>query len=151
VFAGGESIFTETYWEFPPTDESLLPKWTRVQEVRRFCNIAIEGKRSDGQLGSSLQAELKLRVASADLALLQSLGDDLKFVFIVSAAEVNAASAGDNVEDGEAIIDVIASPSPKCERCWHYRSDVGRDPAHPAICGRCVSNLFGTGEQRTVA
>jgi isoleucyl-tRNA synthetase len=90
-------------------------------------------------------------VASADLALLQSLGDDLKFVFIVSAAEVNAASAGDNVEDGEAIIDVIASPSPKCERCWHYRSDVGSDPAHPAICGRCVSNLFGTGEQRTVA
>ena len=43
-----------------------------------------------------------------------------------------------------------ATPSPhaKCERCWHYRADVGADPAHPTICGRCVANLFGAGEPR---
>ena len=37
----------------------------------------------------------------------------------------------------------------KCERCWHYRADVGDDPAHAAICGRCVANLFGAGEPVT--
>jgi isoleucyl-tRNA synthetase len=45
---------------------------------------------------------------------------------------------------------VQAAPSTdtKCERCWHWRPDVGGDPAHPTICGRCVSNLFGAGEAR---
>jgi isoleucyl-tRNA synthetase len=36
----------------------------------------------------------------------------------------------------------------KCERCWHYRADVGRDPAHAEICGRCTENLYGAGERR---
>ncbi len=36
----------------------------------------------------------------------------------------------------------------KCERCWHWRDDVGDDRDHPALCGRCVSNLFGRGDPR---
>ncbi|HEY9027401.1 MAG TPA: zinc finger domain-containing protein, partial [Burkholderiaceae bacterium] len=57
------------------------------------------------------------------------------------------------VQGGAAELQVQVAPSsdPKCERCWHYRADVGSDPAHPAICGRCTSNLFGTGEVRAVA
>jgi isoleucyl-tRNA synthetase len=48
-------------------------------------------------------------------------------------------------------VEVTPSPHPKCERCWHWRADVGSDAAHPAICGRCVSNLFGNGEPRSHA
>ncbi len=151
VFNGGDTIFTETYWELPAADEALLAKWTRIQELRRLINVAIEDLRSEGKLGSSLQAELKLRVAGTDLPLLKSLGDDMKFVFIVSAAEISAASTEDNVEEGEAKVNVVASSAAKCDRCWHYRSDVGSDPAHPTICGRCTSNLYGAGEARTVA
>jgi isoleucyl-tRNA synthetase len=52
-----------------------------------------------------------------------------------------------------ADLSVTVSPSTaqKCDRCWHYRDDVGADPAHPTICGRCMSNLFGSGEVREVA
>jgi isoleucyl-tRNA synthetase len=46
---------------------------------------------------------------------------------------------------------VRASTSVKCERCWHWRPDVGHDPAHPSLCARCTGNLFGAGEVRTVA
>jgi len=49
---------------------------------------------------------------------------------------------------------VRASSATKCERCWHYRSDVGQDTgggAYLGLCGRCVSNLHGSGEVRTVA
>jgi isoleucyl-tRNA synthetase len=46
---------------------------------------------------------------------------------------------------------VSLSTAAKCDRCWHYRDDVGHDPAHPTICGRCTDNLFGAGEVRTVA
>jgi len=46
---------------------------------------------------------------------------------------------------------VKPSADAKCERCWHYRTDVGHDPAYPTICGRCTSNLYGAGEARSVA
>ncbi|TMH04235.1 MAG: hypothetical protein E6H79_11055, partial [Betaproteobacteria bacterium] len=72
-----------------------------------------------------------------------SLGDDLKFVFITSAA---ASSAGDELK-----VTVTPSTAAKCERCWHYRDDVGADAAHPTICGRCTSNLYGAGEERRIA
>ena len=147
VLGGDDSIFTEIYWKFDaPTDGSdgaLLTKWARIREIRVAANKAIEDLRTAGQVGSSLQATLALHVPAVDRALLDTLGDALKFVFITSAATLT---------DSEALrIEVVPSTAPKCERCWHYRDDVGADPAHPTICGRCVSNLHGAGEARTVA
>jgi isoleucyl-tRNA synthetase len=48
-------------------------------------------------------------------------------------------------------IAVASSPYGKCERCWHWRGDVGVESAHPGLCGRCVANLFGAGEPRSFA
>jgi len=84
-----------------------------------------------------------LTAAPEDHALLAGLGEDMKFVFIVSTTNL---VAGDALQ-----ISVTASSDQKCERCWHYRSDVGHDAAHATLCGRCTSNLFGAGEARTVA
>ena len=53
--------------------------------------------------------------------------------------------------DADAGIVVTPSAHKKCERCWHYRDDVGHDAAHPELCGRCTSNLHGAGEARSVA
>ena len=74
-----------------------------------------------------------------------ALGDDLRFVLITSAARRRIARA--TAADGnEFFVDAAVSEATKCERCWHYRADVGIDPAHPTICGRCTANLFGAGE-----
>ncbi|MCG3189847.1 MAG: Isoleucine--tRNA ligase [Burkholderiaceae bacterium] len=144
VFDGtGGSIFAQTYWKFDPPDEALLAKWARIREIRYAANKEIENLRAAGAVGSSLQATLTVHAAADDHALLASLGEALKFVFITSAARLLPADA--------LRIEVAPSPSPKCERCWHYRDDVGVDAAHPKLCGRCVSNLFGAGEVRTVA
>ena len=137
------SIFTETYLPLETPNEALIAKWSRVLELRGIVNKAIEERRVAGEVGSSLQANVILTLGAEDLALLQSLGDDLKFVFIVSAIEL---AAGD-----EVAVEVKASGAQKCERCWHYRDDVGHDEAHPGICGRCTSNLHGAGETRSVA
>ena len=143
TFGASESIFLETYASFQPPDGALLAKWQRIREIRDAVNKDIEALRTDGKVGASLQANVTLEVGPEDLALLTTLGDDLKFVFITSAIELVA---------GEAInIKTSASSDTKCERCWHYRSDVGIDPAHPTICSRCTSNLFGSGEIRTFA
>ncbi|MFS2035839.1 isoleucine--tRNA ligase [Polaromonas sp. CT11-55] len=143
VFGSSESIFMETYSEFPAPDAALLAKWSRIRELRDAVNKDIETLRADGKVGSSLQANVMLEVPAGDHALLAGLGEDLKFVFITSAIEVAAASA--------VATKVTPSTDAKCERCWHYRADVGHDPAHPTICGRCTSNLFGAGEDRKYA
>ena len=107
---------------------------------------SIEDQRTAGTIGSSLQGELELSATGADHNLLTSLGDDLRFVMITSKALVQEAA------DENAIgVKVAASSHPKCERCWHYRADVGSNAEHPTICGRCVSNLFGEGEKRFYA
>ncbi|MES2243593.1 MAG: isoleucine--tRNA ligase [Pseudomonadota bacterium] len=143
VFGSSESIFMETYADLAAADAALLSKWSRIRELRDAINKDIEALRADGKVGSSLQAKVTLEVVADDHALLASLGDDLKFVFITSAIDLIAGS--------EQTIRVEASSSVKCERCWHYRDDVGHDAAHPTICGRCTSNLFGTGEERKYA
>lgn len=143
VFGSSESIFMETYADLAAPDEALLAKWSRIRELRDAVNKDIEALRADGKVGSSLQAHVRLEVPANDHALLASLEDDLKFVFITSAIDLVAGSAQS--------IGVQASSSVKCERCWHYREDVGHDPAHPTICGRCTSNLFGAGEARKYA
>ena len=167
VFSPGSAsgtIFTETFWDFggqapqgltarasgeSEAERALLARWARIREIRDAVNKEIEVKRSTGLVGSSLQADAFLLLPSADFALLDSLGEDLKFVLITSKAVLTAASENEvlTVAIGKAWRD-------KCNRCWHYPdypNQVGADPAHPDICSRCVSNLYGAGETRTVA
>ncbi|MGC4395239.1 isoleucine--tRNA ligase [Hydrogenophaga sp. T2] len=146
ILAGAKnqgSIFFETWADLPPAEEGLLAKWARICEIRDLANKEIEAVRTQGAVGSSLQALLTITAPADDAALLRSLGDDLRFVTITSAA---------SVIDGDALaIAVTPATAAKCERCWHYRDDVGHDAAHPTLCGRCTSNLFGAGESRSVA
>jgi isoleucyl-tRNA synthetase len=138
-----ESIFFDTYLTLPAPDAALLSKWSRVREIREAVNKDIETLRAAGQVGASLQAEVTLTVNAQDHALLTSLGADLKFVFITSAVTLQLGDA--------LACTVTPSTATKCERCWHYCDDVGSDSAHPTICARCASNLYGAGETRTVA
>jgi isoleucyl-tRNA synthetase len=139
-----DSIFMEAWHALPAqADEAaLLARWGRLRELRALTTKRIEELRVAGSVGSSLQAEVTLLAAADDFDLLASLGDDLRFVLITSAARVEKS-------DGETRVEATASSHEKCERCWHYRNDVGgTDTAHPGLCGRCVSNLHGDGEAR---
>lgn len=145
VFSGQQerSIFMEEYWPLPEADTALLAKWDRIRHIREQVNKDLETLREQGQLGSSLQANVTLTAPAEDHALLASLGSDVKFVFITSTLDL---------EPGEALaVKVQPSSDAKCARCWHYTPDVGSDAEHPDICARCVSNLYGSGEQRNAA
>jgi isoleucyl-tRNA synthetase len=143
--SAGDSIFFHIWHTLPHVDgaEALLERWAKLRELRAPARKEIEALRVAGKVGSSLQAELELHAAGADYELLASLGEDLKFVMLTSAARVKRAPNGAALR-----IEVAPSAQAKCERCWHYRADVGADAAHPGICARCVSNLSGAGEER---
>ncbi|MFC3108301.1 isoleucine--tRNA ligase [Undibacterium arcticum] len=140
-----ETIFTQTYYALPEISDStaLLEKFTQLRSVRADVTKQLEEARVAGGIGSSLQAELTIKASGAKFALLNGLGDELKFVMITSQASVLEVVS--EVDEG---VTVTPSTGVKCERCWHYRADVGTHAEHPGICGRCVENLFGGGEQR---
>ncbi|MBK5105138.1 MAG: isoleucine--tRNA ligase, partial [Burkholderiales bacterium] len=143
-----ETVFTHTWEEFPAAGyaQELLDRWGRIRSVRAEVQKQLEEARGAGKIGSSLQAEVEIRASGSKLELLQSLQDDLRFVLITSSAVVTPVAAAAE----EAVI-VNPSTHAKCERCWHYRDDTGADAAHPGLCGRCVSNLYGAGEARAHA
>ena len=146
--ASQETIFTQLFYDLPKIDQAsdLLEKYTAIKTIRNDVLKQLEDLRVSGAIGSSLQAEVEIRASGDAYHLLQSLGDDLKFVLITSNATLIQADNAETVG-----IQVQASAHKKCERCWHYRADVGSHAEHAGICGRCVANLFGSGEQRRVA
>jgi len=154
-----ESVFLSNFSDTQSTlEESTdFPDafWQKVLAVKTAVNKELETKRAEKVIGSGLSAEVDL-YCDADLAAsLNSLGDELRFVLIVSRATVHAL---ENVSSDAVTTDVnglsltlLSSSFEKCERCWHHREDIGGSADHPTICNRCVENIEGEGEQRQFA
>jgi isoleucyl-tRNA synthetase len=143
-----DSVMLHLFHALPAQDgeEGLLARWTAIRAIRADVQKEIEAVRAAGQVGSSLQAEVEIRAAGDNFELLASLGDDLRFVLICSKATARPGRLRRRRGHRRH-----PSAHKKCERCWHYRDDVGHDAAHPELCGRCTSNLHGAGEARRVA
>ena len=141
------TVFEELWYDLPGhgLSDVQITDWQNIIEVRALTNKAIEEKRGLGEVGSSLQAEITIATNGPAYESLARMEDALRFVFITSQAKVEKQSGSG------LTFKVAASKHAKCDRCWHYREDVGASAEHPTICGRCVSNLFGQGEKRTHA
>jgi len=148
LYGDDASIMLDTWHELPAqADEAaLLARWSLIREARAEVMKELETLRSEGTIGSGLQAEVTVKAAPAWQAALASLGEDLRFVLQTSAASIQAVA--DEADQG---VLAAASSHDKCERCWHYREDVGSIESHPTLCTRCHSNLEGDGEIRTHA
>jgi isoleucyl-tRNA synthetase len=160
-----ESVFMETWYELPEMflpgedagDRFGLDYWADVLLVRDLVKKEAEKVRVAGKIGSSLDAEVDLYCDPAWVEKLQRLDDELRFVLITSYARVHPLEQKPDdvlvVElDGSRMgVRVTPSTYDKCVRCWHHREDVGAHADHPQLCGRCVTNVDGAGEQRRYA
>ncbi|MCU5785447.1 isoleucine--tRNA ligase [Alloalcanivorax marinus] len=154
-----DSVFLTTWFDglfgLPADADMDLAFWGRVQAVKQAVNKAIEEARNRKELRANLAADATLYVDDSLRDLLARLGDELRFVTITSTATLAPlAEAPAALEDSAVAglkVKVAPSPHSKCARCWHHREDVGVDPAHPDICGRCVTNVEGPGEERDYA
>lgn len=154
-----DSIFLETWYQglFDPDPNAPFDRdlWDRILAVRISVSKHLEEARKEGAIGSSLDAELDLYCSPDLAATLAKLEDELWFVLITSYARIHPledkpADARDTDLPGLAV-EVAPSDHAKCVRCWHHREDVGTDPEHPDLCGRCVTNVEGEGEIRRFA
>ena len=149
ILAGGteDSVLYHTLHEFPSMPETveaeLAKKWQAVREVREAVNKEIETKRAAEVVGSSWQAAVSITAPEPTYGYLRALGEELRFVLMVSKVSVS---------EGEALSIVVdKAEGEKCERCWHYLPDVGSNSAHPCLCARCIDNVEGKGEERLLA
>ena len=141
--------------EMPEDFELSRGYWERVMAVKVAVNKEMEGLRAAKAIGGNLQAEVTLYGEDALRADLSKLGNELRFVLITSTATLaplaDAPADAVSTEVPGLKLKIVKSGHAKCARCWHHREDVGVNPAHPEICGRCVENIEGAGEVRHYA
>ncbi|QDH70582.1 isoleucine--tRNA ligase [Marilutibacter alkalisoli] len=125
-------------------DASLLAKRVeRLLGIREEVSAVLEPMRAAGEIGAALEAEITLRCGVADQNWLAPMAEELRFLFISGDVEIVADD-----DAHEITVTAAATAKTKCVRCWHHRADVGSNPQHPQLCGRCVSNVEGPGEDR---
>ena len=165
------SFTAEEIWRFLPgeREQSVLHStWARLPEVstgaidwpalinlRADVTRQLEVLREQGAIGAPLDAEVDIYCSSDQYPRFAALGEELRFLFITSAARVHEVPAqptgsvvAENAAPAGVWISVRPSGSTKCVRCWHHRPDVGSNAAHPELCSRCAGNLDGPGETR---
>ena len=153
----GEALANSVHLqEFPssldvPSDPEMLMRWERLAQVREAVLKSLEVARTELGIGTSLEAAVTLD-ADGDLSeLLERYRTDLASLLIVSRVDLGDAGApGRGVESVPGLrIAVRKAPGEKCDRCWNYREDRGREAAFPGICGRCVAALRESQSQRS--
>ncbi|HXS02674.1 MAG TPA: isoleucine--tRNA ligase [Pyrinomonadaceae bacterium] len=114
--------------------DALSAEWGRLFEIRDNVLRALEEARVAKQIGSSLQAKVRLKASESDFELLRKHQNDLRYLFIVSQVELHKSP-------DLFILDVSAADGEKCERCWNYSTRVGESEVYPTVCERCVAAL----------
>ena len=157
--ARAEFVFTEEFYQglFGLGENEKLDDayWQQLIKVRSEVNRVLEIARNDKVIGGGLEAEVTVYANDEYRALLEQLGNELRFVLITSKAEVKAlADKSADVTAGELegiAVNVARSNGEKCPRCWHYSDKIGVNSEHPTLCPRCVENVAGNGEVRNFA
>lgn len=149
-----DTVFVSEWIALPTLkDDSQREFWSHIAAAKNAYNKVLEQKKSDG-INKNLQAEVMLYADGDLFEALNALGDELRFVLIASAAQVSPLSEAGDADETEVEglkVSLTLTDNVKCERCWHHREDVGSHQGHEDICGRCVENVAGDGEQRAYA
>ena len=141
-------LLTDWYKE---NDEYLNPeienKWVEIIKVRKEANKSLEKARQgkDRIIGNSLDAKVMLHSTDAEIQkFLVANREKLELALIVSEVEI-VENIDETFTKGEEATDlyikVLHAEGEKCERCWKYSKEIGKDPEHPTLCPRCASVL----------
>jgi isoleucyl-tRNA synthetase len=139
-------------WRRPELESPMAA----ILELRALVNRQLEACRSAGSLGASLEAQVQLALADGtdaralQVALTWLDGsahpsvDNLADWLLVSALQIDGSAPATVLSEAHQAgitVRVAKADGQKCERCWHYESDIGQHSAHPTLCGRCVAVL----------
>lgn len=141
---GERTVHAETFPEpyALPEDGEMLSRWERLLPLRNEIYKALEAARAEKRIGSGLDAEVRIEATDELESFLRSFGESLRFYLITSAVSFGRVPGPARWESSEVpgfAVGVLEAPGTKCERCRNRTTDVGRDPAWPTLCARCVA------------
>jgi isoleucyl-tRNA synthetase len=133
-------------------DEGMEAGWDQLLRIRGETAKALEQARAAKLIGAALDARVTLYVSDQPLRVrLEGVTDRLlRELLIVSQVEVVMGSPAPGLTTGSdrvvlretglpgLAVEVRHADGKKCGRCWTWSPAVGRDPAHPALCERCL-------------
>jgi len=125
-------------------DEALAQRWEKIMKVRSDVSKALEMARVQKVIGHSLDAAVALKATGETAELLKEVAGELAGIFIVSKATLVNELSGEiyRAEGVEGLeVAVSAAPGEKCERCWCYDEELGKDSEHPTLCPKCLAAL----------
>ncbi|MGL4691615.1 MAG: isoleucine--tRNA ligase [Stenotrophomonas maltophilia] len=141
-----ENVLFATWYEglAPlPADAPLnAADFDQLLALREQVAKVLEPMRANGAIGAALEAEITVAANEETASRWQPLAEELRFLLISGDVQVRPATTD------EVFVSAQPTEKQKCVRCWHYRADVGSVAAHPELCGRCVTNIDGAGEDR---
>ncbi|HXT41790.1 MAG TPA: isoleucine--tRNA ligase [Candidatus Angelobacter sp.] len=129
-----ESVHSTTWIEIEFTfHESEKTTWKQLFLFRERALPMLEDMRREKKVGKSLEAEIIALGPAEQISFLSEWKDAFRELVNVSQIRVK-------VDEQFASISLVGGQAPgqKCERCWHWETDVGANKEHPTICGRCV-------------
>ena len=133
----------------PGSVAGIEADWQQLLSVRELVNGKLEFLRATKQIGKSLEAEVKISIATNDepsfAEVLQRYSAELAEFLNVSSVTIEPMRAVGGIDS--PIIDVGRSTHAKCARCWRAVPDVGADDRWPTICSRCADALEAIGYQ----
>ena len=153
----GDSVLFETWYDgLAATQASPEQRrwWADLLAIRETAARVLEGMRKAERIGAALEAKLAVHADAATQARYADVADELRFFFITSEFALAPVTpradeaARVELEGAEAWVSAEVSAAAKCVRCWHRRDDVGSHAEHPELCGRCIGNIEGPGEDR---
>ncbi len=136
-----ESIHLQNFPTIPTDwqNKALHDKWDQIQDIRRVIFAALEPKRADKTIGSSLEAHPIVYVNDTYKTAAQGL--DLAEIAIIS--QITLDSIQNAPDDALSLKDVTGvavsfglAEGNKCQRCWKITPDVGSDPDYPDLTQR---------------
>ncbi|HXC99359.1 MAG TPA: isoleucine--tRNA ligase [Verrucomicrobiae bacterium] len=127
---GAEGSVHESEWEDSlfELEQDEKAKWDWLKQWRERLLPELEKARQAKSIGKALDAKIEIVIPQAQNQY--SDAEMLRELVNVSALKI---TVGENASEC-----VFKADGQKCERCWHWETDVGSDPAHPTICARCV-------------
>ena len=106
------SIHLESFIIFPEKFKNieLNNKWIQLLKIRDICNLSIEEKRASKEIGSSLEAEITLKLNKEKIKITE--GIDFAEFCITSSANIQIN------DSEEIIIETSKAKGNKCPVCW---------------------------------
>jgi len=136
AFVPGKTVESahELTWTPSPFQRAAAEaaNWKILFELRELALPELEKARQAKVLGKALEAKLILAGTDPRLMVGRNELEALRELLNVSQLEVQP--------DGNTgvAVQVTKAAGEKCERCWHWETDVGSNSEHPTLCGRCV-------------